>query len=351
MTRDDDPMTTEPPLRVLSTADVADALDRVDPVAVVRDTLMLHSRGETTLPDEAYLPWHTEDGAFARSLALPGAVWGERPAIGLKVINSSLENPERGLPRAQGLTLLFDRATARPVAMMPAAAVSATRTAACTVLSARLLAAPGVERVAVLGCGALAQTHLDLLAAELPGASFVLHDLVGERAAALGRERGHEAAASAREAVEGAGLVVCTTTVTEGYIGMDWLAPGALVAHVSLDDVLPEVVLGADLVVVDDWGLVAADDRRLVGRMWREGRVTGPQGERFEDVGGRGGDTDGRRIDATLADLVTGAHPGRAADTDVVLSNPFGMGVLDVALAAAVLDLAVEDDRGTILTW
>ena len=337
-----DTTTAEPSLRVLTHDDVAHALSRVDPVAVVADTLAAHARGDTTLPDEAYLPWHTEGGAFARSLALPGAVWGERPAIGLKIINSSLENPERGLPRAEGLTFLFDRATARPVAMMPAAAISATRTAACTALSVRLLAAPGVERVAILGAGALAAKHLELLATELPGASYVAHDLFPERAKALG----HPVAETAREAVEGAGLVVCTTTTTEGYIAMDWLAPGALIAHVSLDDVLPEVVLGADLLVVDDWDLVAADDRRIVGRMWRTGEVTGPRGERFDPAAGG----EGRAVDTTLADLVAGTHPGRARPEDVVLSNPFGMGVLDVALAARVLDDAVAEGRGTELS-
>lgn len=330
--------TPEPPLRVLTHDDVAVALAKVDPVAVVRDTLAAHARGDTTLPDEAYLPWHTESGAFARSLALPGAVWGDRPAIGLKVINSSLENPDRGLPRAQGLTLIFDRATARPIAMMPAAAVSATRTAAYSALSVRLLAAPGTERVAVLGAGALAAAHLDLISQELPGASFVMHDLVPERAASFG----HPVAGSAREAVAGAGLVVCTTTATTGYIGLDWLAPGALIAHVSLDDVLPEVVAGADLLVIDDWDLIAADDRRILGRMWREGTVTGPEGQRH--VPG-----EGRQVDATLADVVSGTHPGRARAEDIVLSNPFGMGVLDVALAAAVLDTAVAEGRGTEL--
>lgn len=328
----------EPPLHVLSGEDVAAALGRLDPVAVVADTLAAHARGATTLPDEAYLPWHTGSGASARSLALPGAVWGDRPAIGLKVINSSLENPDRGLPRAEGLTFLFDRATARPIAMMPAAAVSATRTAAYTALSVRLLGAPPVDRVAVLGAGALARVHVDLLAAELPEATFVAHDVVPARAAALG----HGVAETAREAVEGSGLVVCTTTTTTGYIALDWLRPGALVAHVSLDDVLPEVVTGADLLVVDDWDLVAADDRRVLGRMWRDGAVTGPGGERFVDGAGR-------RVDATLADVVSGAHPGRAGIRDVVLSNPFGMGVLDVALAGAVLDDALDHGSGTTL--
>ena len=142
-----------------------------------------------------------------------------------------------------------------------------------------------------------------------------------------------------RTAVDGAGLVVCTTTTTTGYIALDWLAPGALVAHVSLDDVLPEVATGADLVVVDDWPPIAADDRRLFGRMLREGTLCGPGETR----------AGARSVDATLADVVAGRHPGRANDTDVVLSNPFGMGVLDVALAADVHDAALARDLGTVL--
>jgi len=330
----------EPPLRVLRRDDVLAAATDVDPVASVQATLLAHARGATTLPDEAYLPWHTPStGAFARSLALPGAVWGDRPAVGLKVINSSLDNPERGLPRAQGWTFLFDPDTARPVAMLEAAWISATRTAAYTVLSARLLAAPGLDRIAVLGCGALAESHLDLLGAEYPGASVVVHDLDPARARAFAARRRTDVADDARAAVEGAGLVVCTTTTTTGYIALDWLAPGALVAHVSLDDVLPDVVAGADLVVVDDWDLVATDDRRLLGRMLREGTLAAP-GE--PKPGPRTGD-------ATMADVVGGAHPGRARDTDVVLSNPFGMGVLDVALAADVHDAALARNLGTLI--
>lgn len=342
----------EPALRVLGHQEVCRAAADLDPVAIVRDTLLLHAEGATTLPDEAYLPWHTDRGAFARSLALPGAVWGERPAIGLKIINSSLENLERGLPRAQGLTFLFDPDTARPRVMMEAAWLSATRTAAYTMLSVRLLAAPDVTRVAVLGCGALADAHLRLLCTELPGVEVVLYDLDAERAEAVAARWAADPAgglrvrpaADARSAVTGSGLVVCTTTTTTGYVAHDWLAPGALVAHVSLDDVLPEVITRADLLVVDDWDLIAADDRRILGRLYRSGDVTGPDGQHVA-----GTPETGRRVDATLADIVAGKRPGRSAATDIVLSNPFGMGVLDVALAGAVREVAEREEIGTLL--
>ena len=109
---------------------------------------------------------------------------------------------------------------------------------------------------------------------------------------------------------------------------------------------MPAPVSGplADLLVVDDWDLVAADDRRIVGRMYRSGQVTGPEGQHVAAT-----PSSGRRVDATLAQVVAGEHPGRARAEDVVLSNPFGMGILDVALAAAVHDVAVRDGLGVLL--
>jgi ornithine cyclodeaminase len=338
-------LVSEPALRILNRDEVVRAASELDVVDTVRATLLLHASGDTTLPGEAYLAWQTPTGAPARSLALPGAVWGPRPAIGLKVINSSLDNPGRGMARAQGWTFLFDQHTARPVAMLEAAWLSATRTAAYTVLSHRLLGNDGCDRIAVIGCGALADAHLRLLTAELPKAEIVLHDLDPRSAETLAERWSASVAPDARRAVEGAGLVVCATTTTTGYLAHDWLAPGALVAHVSLDDLTPDAIMKSDLLVVDDWDLVAADDRRVLGRMFRRGEITGPAGERHPAGGGPAG----RRVDATMADVLAGRHPGRTSAADIVLSNPFGMGILDVALAAQTHEVAASRGLGTVL--
>lgn len=336
-------------IRYLTRADVMKAAEALNPVAVVRSALQLHADGRTTLPDEAYLPWRTGHGAFARSLALPGALWGDRPAIGLKVINSSVANPDRGLPRAQGLTMLFDPETAFPVAIMDAAFLSALRTSAYTALSVDLLAADAAGKVAVVGCGAIGEAHVRMLAPRLPGAWFALYDIHRSRRDALVAELAQEGidcrpGDTAEQVVRDSAVVVTTTTVTEGYLPLAWLAPGALVAHVSLDDVLPDVVAGADLVVVDDWPLVSADDRRLLGRLYRSGDLHGPPGE-----GAGTSRHTGRAVDATLADILSGRHPGRTAREQVILSNPFGMGILDVALAAELMRSANGLGLGALL--
>ncbi|OLF11710.1 hypothetical protein BLA60_12370 [Actinophytocola xinjiangensis] len=336
-------------LLYLTGRDVVRAARGLDPVTIVGDALALHAEGRTTLPDEAYLPWHTSKGAFARSLALPGALWGERPVLGVKLINSSLDNHGYGLPRANGVTLLFDRETARPEVIMDAAHLSALRTAAYTVLSVRLLAVPDSRRIGVVGCGALGQTHVRLLAEDLPGARFTLFDADPTRTDAVVEALCAEgvdcaAAGSAEKAVRDQQIVITATTTTTGYIPLDWLAAGTLVAHVSLDDVLPEVVRAADLLVIDDWPLVSADARRVLGRMYRGGDLLGPDGEAFGTA-----KADARRVDATLAEIAAGRRPGRASENEIVLSNPFGMGILDVAVAGEVLRAARGLGLGTAL--
>lgn len=351
-------------LRYLARSDVVGAAAGLDPVAIVQQVLELHAAGLTTLPDEAYLPWDTSAGTFARSLALPGALWGGRPVLGMKIINSSLANPQHGLPRAEGLTMLFDRETALPVVVMQAAHLSALRTSAYTALTVRVLGPPEVEDVAVLGCGVLGAEHVRLLADRLAGARFTLFDQSPERCADLiealaadGVGADCRLVGSAEDAVKGSDVVITTTTTTAGYLPYRWLEPGALVAHVSLDDVLPDVVRQADLVVVDDWPLVRSDERRLLGRMYHAGAIAGPDGETFAgepappttEGGSRersGPVMPPRRVDASLAQVIAGEHPGRTRPDQVVLSNPFGLGILDVALAAAVAEVAEREGRG-----
>lgn len=332
-------------------AEVVRACAAVDVVAVVEAALRQHAAGATLLPDEAYLGWQAPDGASARSLAMPGGLpTTDGFALGVKVINGCLSNPDRGLARAQGLTLLFDRQTGWPQAVMEAAHISALRTAAVSTITARCLGRPGLTRLAILGCGVLARAHLELLLPALPAlARITLYDTNQQRCHRLaedlrGQHRGGRLkiveSASPRDCVRDAELVVTATTVTRGYIGRDWLSRGTLVAHVSLDDLLPEVIQQAELLVVDDWNLVSQDPRRLLGALYRSGELRSPAGCYHPQSAPRPG---ARAVDATLGDILAGRHPGRGSPADVVISNPFGMAILDIAIAHALLPALISN--------
>jgi ornithine cyclodeaminase/alanine dehydrogenase-like protein (mu-crystallin family) len=330
-------------VRYLPRAEVIRACAGVDPVAVVRRALEAHARGETTLPDEAYLGWQTGSGLAARCLAMPGGLHTDgHPILGLKVINGSLANTAQGIPRSQGFTMIFDAETARPKVIMEAAYISAIRTAAVTAVTALHLGA-GITSLALIGCGTLAKAHLAVLPRALPDlVSVRLHDQDPARAEQLARAIRADipqvtVTPDAQSCVDGADLVVPVTTVTAGYLPYAWLKPGAVLAHVSLDDALPDVVEQADLLLVDDWDLVRNDDRRLLGRMYREGRLLGPKDDQVPGV---------RKVDASLGEVLIGTHPGRQSKTDIILSNPFGMAILDVAMADEVYRVASGQDTG-----
>lgn len=304
--------------------DVARALEGVDVVEAVASALAAHARRETVLPAEAHLAWQHEDETL-RSLSMPAVVDG---CPGVKIINANPANPARGLARASGLTLLFDAATGRPACILDASRISCLRTAAVTAVATDLLGARPIERLAVLGTGALARCHLELLSKRLPELRETrLYDVAASRANALAAAvPGALVCESAEEAIRGAQLVVAVTTTTSGYIHHDWLQPGALLVNVSLDDALPEVVLRADKVFVDDWALVAADERRLLGRMLRAGDIRGP-----------GSTTAGpRQIDGSLGELLIGTREGRGRPDEIILVNPFGLAIEDIAVARRV---------------
>jgi N-[(2S)-2-amino-2-carboxyethyl]-L-glutamate dehydrogenase len=352
-------------LLYLTTEDICTACADLDTVAVMRDVLTRHATGEAIVPNESYLSWSpavaracsgtmtTRDSSeTARSLGMPGLVRGPRPVVGVKIINANSANTLAGVRRASGLTLLFDLHTARPVCILEAAYISALRTASVTVLAADLMQSHTIATAALIGAGELGNAHLRLFLSRLPNLEEVrIFDHAPGRAAALrdmhqvtARARGVALTptTSARAAITEAELIATVTTTTTGYIPFSWLRPGTTLVSVSLDDPLPDVVASADIVIIDDWQLISGDSRRLLGRLYREGLVCGPE------VAPAAG---ARKIDATLGDLLVGRHPGRRDPEEIVLVNPFGLAIEDLALAQHVYEFAISAGLGRQLPF
>jgi N-[(2S)-2-amino-2-carboxyethyl]-L-glutamate dehydrogenase len=332
----------------LNSSDVVTAAAEIDFVDSVRRILSLHARGQCELPNEAHLSWVTPDGESARSLAMPGAIRDDRMIVGTKLINANPANVARALPRASGVTVLFDPHTGAITCLMEGAYISAMRTAGVTMLSALMCSAAPVRCVALIGAGRLAWAHIELCHKHLPDVEEIrVFDLDPDRARALCGRTAREipalgdaitACGSSEEAVRGAQLVVPVTTTTTPYIVLDWLADGVVVVNVSLDDVDTEAVLAMNEIFVDDWSLVEADKHRLLGRLAREGRVRGP---------GRAGP--GREVDGELGTLVAGDIVARTSPTDRVLVNPFGLSLGDVGIADMVYQRALDLGLGVSL--
>ncbi|EME52517.1 ornithine cyclodeaminase family protein [Amycolatopsis decaplanina] len=334
-------------VRFLSRADVLDCLARVDVVAAVRDALVSHHLGRTILPSEAYLSWTNQHGAYSRSIGMPGAILeeGAEGAYGMKIINASVSNPEFGLERAGGLGLCFDPRTARVIAVMEVGVLSAVRTAAVTAIAVETAGYQAVRSLAVVGCGTQARVHLALLLTRCPELSRitlcdvrrpVAENLAGELAS---RHPGisFSVAATPVEAMDEAETTLFLTTVAEGYVQPDWVRPGSLLVNVSLGDLTDEVLVNASALFVDDVQLIVENPRRPLGRLVNEGRIAAKEQEGQPS------------ITATIGELLAGETIAQRPDTGYVVVNPFGLGILDVALFGAVLRQANSADIGQAL--
>ena len=78
--------------------------------------------------------------------------------------------------------------------------------------------------------------------------------------------------------------------------------------------------------------------------MYREGQIIGP------DDPTEAADN-GRRIDAQLGEVVIGTKMGRRSTSDIILVNPFGLSIEDVALAAHVYQTAQALGIGVLLEY
>jgi ornithine cyclodeaminase len=320
--------------------EVRRACAEIDPLACMHETLVAHAEGRTILPPEAYLGWEPPGGGEARSITMPGLVNEGPTAAGTKIINANPGNVGHGLPRASGLTVLFDPLTARPLCVMEGAHISALRTAAVSVLAVRRLARTGARTAALYGAGVIAREHALRLARRLPDLEERrVSDEVPGRVADFERDTAEclaahgvkvVAAVDARSAAHEADTVIACTSTRTGYVERSWLTRGALAVNVSLDDLTEEVLLGADKLYVDDWDLIRDDPHRLLGRLLREGRVR-------------------QRSTATLGELLGGARPGRESDDELIVVNPFGLAVEDIALAHRVFRIARHRGLGTAL--
>ena len=193
-------------------------------------------------------------------LIMPSA---SRGAAGVKLVTVAPGNPDRGLPRIQGVYALFDPATLAPAALVDGIALTNLRTAAVSALAVRHLAAPRARRLLVFGTGAQGWAHVGALRAVAPDlerVDVVARDPARLRAfvARVQDEPGLEARAASPDAARDADLIVCATTSREPLFDGALVRAGATVVAIgSHEPAAREVdatLAGAATVVVESRG-------------------------------------------------------------------------------------------------
>jgi ornithine cyclodeaminase/alanine dehydrogenase-like protein (mu-crystallin family) len=290
--------------------EVAEQLDLVE--RTYRDL----AEGGVELPPKPGV--HPRKDSFIH--AMP-AYLRDADVVALKWVAGYPANKERGLPYITGLVVLNDAETGIPLAVMDGAEITAARTAAASGVCVRRFAPEGWRKAAILGCGEQGRFHARLLGELNPEVRIRAYDPHPERIAEMpGRV---EPATGAREALEGAEVVVSAGPIVEDPdppIRPDWLADRWLALPIDFDFYFhAEAIAAADLFLVDDVG----------------------QFEYYRSLGHFGGWPEPA---GTVGDRLSGG----GGEQRVACCN-LGVGALDAAFAALVLERARERGVGTEL--
>ncbi len=221
--------------------------------------------------------------------------------------------------------------------ILDAQAVTAMRTAAATAVATRVLAVEDVERVAIIGTGAEARTHLESVLAVRPAKKVSVYSRSARNRAAFVEtmtsivKADIAECASIEEALAGAGVIVLATKSAEPVLYARHLEPGMHVNSIGSAR-RDQFELAADTfaqfssIVCDSKVHVFAEAGDMLSAV--EQAICGP--ERATNLG----------------ELVAGRGRGRQHSSEITLYKSVGTAIQDIVLASHLLDLAKAAGRG-----
>ncbi|HEY1323891.1 MAG TPA: ornithine cyclodeaminase family protein [Streptosporangiaceae bacterium] len=322
---------------ILRRRDVEALLDMDALIDALAGAMADLSAGRAAAPDRVGVRVPDRDGLLA---VMPGYV----PSAGVlmsKLVSLFPQNTE--LPTHQAVIVAFDPATGEPVALLDGTAITALRTGAGSALSARLLARPDADVLAIIGTGVQARSHARAMCRVRPlrqlrvaGRDHAKAEaLAAELSGALGVET--VAAASYQAALDGAGIACAVTHAQQPVIHRAWLTPGVHVTSVGYGD-------GRELddETVRD-ALVCVESRQAALAPYPSG-----SSDLLEPI--RDGVITAGHVHAELGELVAGSKPGRQSPEQITLYKSVGVAVQDAAAASLVLVAAREQRAGQEIT-
>jgi ornithine cyclodeaminase len=320
---------------LLNERDVRSVLTMPDLIDSMRAALADYSGGRTQQPLRTVLELGDQRSFFG---IMPASVANPR-AVGTKLVTVFPSNHERGLPSHLATIVLLDPDTGALLALLDGRYITEARTAAVSAVSADVLALPDAGLLAIIGSGVQARSHLEALACVRRLREVRVWSPTESHRSAFVKDASHHgmrvrAAASARDAVDGADLIAVATSSTAPVLESAWVQDGAHICAVGAcrptHRELETALVARSRLFVDS----------TIGALAEAGDVV---------LAIQDGAVTAAHIAGELGALVSGAVPGRQNAGQITLFKSLGMAVEDVAAARLAYTRAQSRGVGTEL--
>ena len=256
---------------------------------------------------------------------LSRAAWIDGQGVGVKTVTVLPGNVAKGLPSVQGAMLVFDDVTGAPRALIDSALITRWKTAADSVLGARLLARSDARHLLIIGAGSVAASLIEAYSAVLPGIERItVWNRTIAKAEALAADYPSVEVAQDLQAALAEADIVSTATMSSVPV-----LPGAMLktgTHVDLIGAFTATMREAD------------DDVLRRGRIFVDARETTLDhiGELMIPLAA--GTIQRGDVLGDLRDLVAGTV-GRQGDDDITVFKNGGGAHLDLMTANLILKI------------
>ena len=249
--------------------------------------------------------------------------------LGLKSGGYWPGNMDKGLTNHQSTVFLFDPDTGRPHAMVGGNYLTAARTAAASSVSIKHLARTDARVLGMIGAGHQATFQLRAAATQRPFGRVVAwnyHPEMLPNLEKVANEIGLPFEGVSREELGAqADVIISITSSFEPQLMADWVKPGTHIACMGTDtkgkQELDPALIARAAVFTDEVAQsisIGETQHAIAAGLIRESDIT------------------------PIGKVINGDHPGRSSAEEITVFDGTGVGLQDLAVAAAAVEAAVK---------
>jgi len=320
---------------LLSRSGVARLMDFTDYVEAVEAGFRAAATGKALAPPAA--AFHAPGGSYHAKAAT--LLTGDPPVMAIKLNGDYPGNPAaNGLPTVQGVIYLADATNGQPLALMDSIEVTINRTGAATTLAVRHMARSNSKVATICGAGVQGRIQFKAVLAATALERVYIWDVDQDAAASFAQDMAAKLSLDVLPTpnlgpVLESDIVVTCTSSRHPFLTPALVRPGTFISAAGADN---------------------SDKSEIDPQLYARNLVVVDSLEQTAEIGDLhhaldAGAVAPARVRATLGELVALARLGRTGDSSITVFDSTGMGLQDVASAAAIYRRALAGGVGTRL--
>ncbi len=310
---------------------------------LVETAMIGYAKGDSVNPVKLHLPYYPVYEGYLNSM--PSFIKSSNLS-GVKLVTVHKYNAvKHNLPVTMGTIVLNEPETGMPYAILGGTHITSIRTGAVAGVTAKYIAKKSSKVLTIVGAGAQGITSMQMVVLTMKNIEEVrIVDICPEnqehfiaKAKEMFPNINYAVCSNREEAFRGSDIIVLATTANKSLLeGME-LDKGITVICVN-ERLTPKAIDMFDRWIVDFTECVI---ERFNSGSKRSAEING---DKYESL-------DKSMVTGEIGDVIIGKAVSRANDEEKVISASVGMSIVDVTVARAAYDAAVEKNVGLILPF